>query len=300
MEIAPGFVLEKICAMTADQLTELGFHPDVNELSLVARLRHGSTTALLTGDLNKALGRHLLATVPEALRCEILKVPHHGAESMADNEFFRHAAPVDALVSVPSGIWATERCRRTRDILAELKTRIWVSGVHGHVTVAFHKRGYDILPETPAMSFSEWLRHRMRPMEATDSSGASLKLRANDNATELVIGYATRLDVTLSVCPGPLANTSADWWITCHRNGQDDGYLLDGSMHWLTAVDGTVDTPTYQGPLVPVDTVPVWSSKAGYLPQGEYLFRVVADAPDGVFNPESEWFASGALRVRIK
>lgn len=141
------FVLEKVGMFDAPRLLELGIGPDINELSLIARLRCGPTTALFAGDLNRSLSLRLIETCPDALKCDILKVPHHGAEGLADDEFFRKAGPRDALVPAPAALWASERCARTRAILEELGCRAWVNGLHGHVTVSFTGAGYEIASE---------------------------------------------------------------------------------------------------------------------------------------------------------
>jgi competence protein ComEC len=107
---------------------------DVNDTSAILLLVHGRTKALFTGDLNRALGAHL-ARSGSRLEADILKVPHHGAESVAPNEFFDRVAPRLALAPSPTTLWQSDRNRRVREHLEARGVETLVSGLHGTVTV---------------------------------------------------------------------------------------------------------------------------------------------------------------------
>ena len=57
--------------------------PDPNARSIVLRLEHGRCRWLLTGDMDAA-GQRRLAASSSQLRCELLKVPHHGSDRSLD------------------------------------------------------------------------------------------------------------------------------------------------------------------------------------------------------------------------
>lgn len=116
---------------------------DVNDLSVVIKLTHGKSTALFTGDLNNKAGTYL-ADKGEGLRADILKVPHHGGESLAPNTFFDRVNAKVALVPAPVWLWKDDRTKRVRDYLGKKKIKTYVNGVDGHVKVVFSGKGYKI------------------------------------------------------------------------------------------------------------------------------------------------------------
>lgn len=121
---------------------------DMNDTSMLVRLTHGPTRVLFTGDLNQRLGAWL-ATSTFDLKADILKVPHHGTEGLAPNEFFAKVDPKIAMVPSPEELWFSLRSKRTRDYFAERKIPIYVSGIHGSVTVEMTGTGYTIKAEHP-------------------------------------------------------------------------------------------------------------------------------------------------------
>ncbi len=119
---------------------------DINDTSILLRLTHGPTRALFTGDLNQRLGAWL-ATSTFDLKADILKVPHHGTEGLAPNEFFAKVDPKVAMIPSPEELWYSLRSKRSRDYFAERKIPAYVSGIHGSVTVEMTNSGYVITPE---------------------------------------------------------------------------------------------------------------------------------------------------------
>jgi len=119
---------------------------DINDTSIVLRLIHGPTRVLFTGDLNQRLGTWLAASDFD-LKADILKVPHHGTEGLAPNEFFAKVDPKIAMISSPKELWFSLRSKRVRDYFSEHKIPAYVTGIHGSVTVVMTDRGYEIETE---------------------------------------------------------------------------------------------------------------------------------------------------------
>lgn len=119
---------------------------DVNDTSIILRLAIGSTRALFTGDLNHALGQYLADSELD-LSAHILKVPHHGLESAAPNEFFTRVGAKAALVPCPRHLWESDRAARIRCYFATHKVPIYVSGLDGTVTATMTEHGYTIVTE---------------------------------------------------------------------------------------------------------------------------------------------------------
>jgi competence protein ComEC len=121
---------------------------DTNDTSIIVRLSHGAIRALFTGDLNNALGTWLSGSSFD-LAADILKVPHHGTEGVAPNEFFARVNPKAALVPSPKALWRSERSKRIRDYFSEHHIPTYVSGIRGNVTVVMTAQGFSIETEQP-------------------------------------------------------------------------------------------------------------------------------------------------------
>ncbi|MEO6003582.1 MAG: MBL fold metallo-hydrolase [Opitutus sp.] len=119
---------------------------DVNDTSIILRLTHGANRTLFTGDLNHGLGTWL-ATSKFDLAADVLKVPHHGTEACAPDEFFDRVHPTAALVPGPKSLWASGRSMRIRNYFASHAIPTYVSGMNGNVTVTFKGDTYSIESE---------------------------------------------------------------------------------------------------------------------------------------------------------
>jgi competence protein ComEC len=73
--------------------------PGADDTSLVVRISIGDQAALLTGDIERDAEAALLRR-PEALRAQVLKVPHHGSRSSSGAAFVAAVRPEVALISV--------------------------------------------------------------------------------------------------------------------------------------------------------------------------------------------------------
>jgi beta-lactamase superfamily II metal-dependent hydrolase len=83
------------------------------------------------------------------LRADLLKVPHHGTEGCAPNEFFARVNPKAALVPSPKALWLSLRSKRIRDYFSAHSIPTYVSGIDGDVTVTMTAQGYSIETEHP-------------------------------------------------------------------------------------------------------------------------------------------------------
>jgi competence protein ComEC len=119
---------------------------DVNDTSIILRLSHGNTRVLFTGDLNRPLGTYL-ATADFDFKADLLKVPHHGTEGAAPNEFFDRVQAKAALVSAPRSLWFSARSKRIRSYFEDHGTPTYVTGIHGNVTVILSSKRFTVRPE---------------------------------------------------------------------------------------------------------------------------------------------------------
>ena len=70
-----------------------------NDASCVLRLRAGSTSLLLTGDIGATIERRLVSHFGDGLRSTVVQVPHHGSRSSSDQGFVAVVRPQLALLS---------------------------------------------------------------------------------------------------------------------------------------------------------------------------------------------------------
>jgi beta-lactamase superfamily II metal-dependent hydrolase len=119
---------------------------DLNDMSIVLKLKKGGWSALFTGDLNAGIGKYLAAH-GKHLKADILKIPHHGAEGLAPDAFFDRVAPQVAMVPAPKTLWQAERCARVRNYFQNKDLPAFVNGVHGTVWVRFSAERVLIVPQ---------------------------------------------------------------------------------------------------------------------------------------------------------
>ena len=136
-----GVLLEALYAYDARH-TPIG-RTDVNDTSVLLALSVGKTRALFTGDLNMALGTYL-ARQGKGLAAQLLKVPHHGTDSLAPNEFFDAVGAVAAFVPSPRVLWQSERSRRAREYFGSRGIPTYVSGIAGDVSIELRPDGFAV------------------------------------------------------------------------------------------------------------------------------------------------------------
>ena len=115
---------------------------DINDTSDIMKLTTGNQSILFAGDLNQVVGDFLVKEIGDQLRANILKVPHHGTEGVARNIFFDAVSPEVALIPSPASLWQSERSQRIRKYFQDKHTPVYVSGVHGDVTILLWKNRY--------------------------------------------------------------------------------------------------------------------------------------------------------------
>jgi competence protein ComEC len=116
-----------------------------NNDSVVLRLRFGERVFLLTGDI-ESKAEAMLARAPLELRCDVVKVAHHGSKTSSSEDFVKAARPSLALISV--GLYSSyghphrEVVERWRANGAEVLT----TGERGAVSISTD--GRDLRVET--------------------------------------------------------------------------------------------------------------------------------------------------------
>jgi len=94
IDLGDGVGIE-ILGPTADEVED----DRPNNCSIVVRLSYGRNVFLFTGDAEKREEQDLL-DVRYRLKCDVLKVGHHGSDTSSTDEFIKACSPREAVVSV--------------------------------------------------------------------------------------------------------------------------------------------------------------------------------------------------------
>jgi len=131
-QLGNGISLDILYAFDAQTAPVAG--ADINDLSLIMKVRHRKYSFLFTGDLNQKIGDYL-AVSGEDLDADVLKVPHHAVEDLAPNAFFEKVDPCCALISTPQNLWESDGSHRAKSWFRAHDVPMYVSGISGNVTV---------------------------------------------------------------------------------------------------------------------------------------------------------------------
>ncbi len=124
--------------------TPTHYLPNANSLGV--RITHGKVVFLLPGDVQTLDQVELLIpnVAPEKLRCDVLVAPAHGID--ASPEFARATRPRVTIASA-SGRYA--RWSATPKVYGASGSQVFVTGVHGRITVTSDGRSFTAVAERP-------------------------------------------------------------------------------------------------------------------------------------------------------
>jgi competence protein ComEC len=123
-----------------------GVEYEINDNSVVLRVRHGRNVFLFTGDIEVFGQDHLIETIgAEKLKCTVLAAPHHGFDS-----YERFAAVVKPEVVVASCLKDYPRDsirspgQKTTDVFGKVGAQVYVTAWHGGVQVTSDGKAYTV------------------------------------------------------------------------------------------------------------------------------------------------------------
>ena len=129
---------------------------DLNDNSMVLRLRHRARSILLTGDI-EAIAEHELVVSGADLAADILKVPHHGSRTSSTSELLAAVGPRLAVVSCGVHNQFGFPHPEIIDRFGGLKVPLLSTARHGAITlktdgVTWRVSGHRRDPSLPAMA----------------------------------------------------------------------------------------------------------------------------------------------------
>jgi competence protein ComEC len=122
---------------------------NLNNASLVMRLRFKNISVLLTGDIEEeAEGRLLMKE--DVLRSDILKIPHHGSSSSSSPPFLQRVKPAYAILSVGERNIGKLPHPEVLKRYSRLGTRLYRTDKNGAITLVTDGEKIEIKPSSGA------------------------------------------------------------------------------------------------------------------------------------------------------
>jgi competence protein ComEC len=133
--------LEVLASGLEEGTTDLDGNDDSLVLRAVLAGKSGERCLLLTGDIEAPAERRLVAESPEALRCDLLKVAHHGSKTSTTEAFLRAVAPRRAWISAGRGNSYGHPAYPILRRLERQRIQILRTDLHGQVQIRFPPTG---------------------------------------------------------------------------------------------------------------------------------------------------------------
>lgn len=124
-------------------------YQDLNDYSVVIKVTYGQTSAIFTGDADKASEKEMVASDFD-LQANVLKVAHHGSRTSSSQEFLDKVQPEYAIASVGTGNTYGHPHIEAVQRLTQLGATIYRTDLMG--SIVFHSDGIDFICEQGKVS----------------------------------------------------------------------------------------------------------------------------------------------------
>lgn len=147
-----GGAVFTVLSPTEEMIAEGGHMPDgkinLNLNSIVGRLTYGSFAMMFTGDAEKPTEEKLLKRHRgDDLRCQVLKVGHHGSKTSSGARFLQAVQPEIALISCGKGNSYHHPHPSLRRNYEKRHIDFYRTDVNGTITVVSDGAAYRVTPE---------------------------------------------------------------------------------------------------------------------------------------------------------
>lgn len=75
-------------------------YEDINNYSIVIKLMYENTSYIFTGDAEKLSEEEIISKFSDELKCDVLKIAHHGSSSSTSDTFLKLCRPKYAIISL--------------------------------------------------------------------------------------------------------------------------------------------------------------------------------------------------------
>jgi len=125
-----------------------GDYDDLNDYSVVLRVKYGDTAILLTGDAEARAEEQMLAALDASLlRAAVLKLGHHGSSTSTSRAFLRAVNSQSAIASLGAGNSYGHPHQETLDALAAYGVTLYRTDLMGEITVVLDGETVSITTE---------------------------------------------------------------------------------------------------------------------------------------------------------
>lgn len=141
----PGEQYE-IAGVTLEILAPLEEDENLNNMSVVVKMRYQDASFLFDGDAESGAERAMLAS-GEDLRADILKVGHHGSRTSSTKDYLEAVQPEIAVISCGEGNSYGHPHQQTLDKFNALGIRSFRTDVNGTITIGTDGNTYEVITE---------------------------------------------------------------------------------------------------------------------------------------------------------
>ena len=128
---------------TVTMLGPVAQYSDTNDTSLVLRIDYGSTSFLLTGDMEKTAETDLVNSGAN-LRADVLQVGHHGSSTSTSYLFLNAVLPEMGVISCGAGNKYGHPHEETLSILRDAGVDVYRTDLQGTITISSDGQNYTV------------------------------------------------------------------------------------------------------------------------------------------------------------
>ena len=161
-------------------------YSDTNDTSIVLRIEYGSTSFLLTGDMEKTAETDLVNSGVN-LRADVLQVGHHGSSTSTGYLFLNSVLPEMAVISCGVNNKYGHPHEETLSILRDAKVDVYRTDLQGTITIGSDGQNYTVGTE----HFAE--DAQLNPTDPAASSTAQQAYIGNVNSKKFHLPSCSNL-----------------------------------------------------------------------------------------------------------
>ena len=128
---------------TVTMLGPVAQYSDTNDTSIVLRIDYGSTSFLLTGDMEKTAESDLVASGAN-LKADVLQVGHHGSSTSTGYAFLNAVLPEMGVISCGAGNKYGHPHEETLSILRDAKVDVYRTDLQGTITIGSDGQSFTV------------------------------------------------------------------------------------------------------------------------------------------------------------
>lgn len=149
VEVPAAGTVWQLGSATITQLGPVAQYSDTNDTSLVLRLDYGSTSFLLTGDMEADAERDLVNTGAN-LKADVLQVGHHGSSTSTSYIFLNSVLPEMGVISCGVNNKYGHPHEETLSILRDAGVDVYRTDLLGTITIGSDGQNYTVGTEHTA------------------------------------------------------------------------------------------------------------------------------------------------------